>query len=41
MRVTRQASAPGYVAPPHHGVAAMRLQGHEAGPTDQFWAGLS
>jgi quercetin dioxygenase-like cupin family protein len=41
MRVTRHASAPGYVAPAHHDVAAMRLQGHEAGPTERFWVGLS
>jgi quercetin dioxygenase-like cupin family protein len=41
MRVTRHASAPGYVAPAHHGVAARRLQGHEAGPTERFWVGLS
>jgi quercetin dioxygenase-like cupin family protein len=41
MRVTRQASAPGYVPPKHHDVAAIRLQGHEAGPTDRFWVGLS
>jgi quercetin dioxygenase-like cupin family protein len=41
MRVTRHASAPGYVAAAHHGVATMRLQGHEAGPTQRFWVGLS
>lgn len=41
MRVIRHASAPGYVAPAHHDVATMRLQGHEAGPTDRFWVGLS
>jgi quercetin dioxygenase-like cupin family protein len=41
MRVTRHAEAPGYVAPAHHGVATTRLQGHEAGPTERFWVGLS
>ena len=41
MRITRHVSAPGYVAPAHHDVAAMRLQGHEAGPTERFWVGLS
>ena len=41
IRVTRHAEAPGYVAPAHHGVATTRLQGHEAGPTERFWVGLS
>ena len=41
MRVTRHAAAPGYQAAAHHGVATLRLQGHEAGPTDRFWVGLS
>jgi quercetin dioxygenase-like cupin family protein len=41
MRVTRHADAPGYIAPAHHDVDAVRLQGHEAGPTDRFWVGLS
>jgi quercetin dioxygenase-like cupin family protein len=41
MRVTRHASAPGYDAPAHHDVVAVRLQGHEAGPTERFWVGLS
>lgn len=41
MRVTRHTSAPGYVAPAHHDVATRRLQGHEAGPTERFWVGLS
>ena len=41
MRITRHASAPGYLAAAHHDVAAMRLQGHEAGPTERFWVGLS
>ena len=41
MRVTRQATAPAYTAPAHHGVDTARLQGHEAGPTQRFWVGLS
>jgi mannose-6-phosphate isomerase-like protein (cupin superfamily) len=41
MRVTRHAAAPAYVAKAHHDVATMRLQGHEAGPTERFWVGLS
>jgi len=41
MRVTRHADAPGHVGPAHHGVATLRLQGHEAGPTERFWVGLS
>ena len=41
MRVTRHAEAPTYVAAAHHGVATLRLQGHEAGPTERFWVGLS
>jgi uncharacterized cupin superfamily protein len=41
MRITRHASAPGYAPAAHHDVAALRLQGHEAGPTERFWVGLS
>jgi mannose-6-phosphate isomerase-like protein (cupin superfamily) len=41
MRVTRHAGAPSYAAAAHHGVATFRLQGHEAGPTERFWVGLS
>jgi quercetin dioxygenase-like cupin family protein len=41
VHVTRLASAPAYEAAAHHGVAARRLQGHEAGPTSAFWVGLS
>jgi quercetin dioxygenase-like cupin family protein len=40
-RATRLADAPAYLAPAHHGVATLRLQGHEAGPTENFWVGLS
>lgn len=41
MRITRFAQAPAYSPPLHHGVDCRRLQGHEAGPTDRFWIGLS
>jgi len=40
-RVTRADTAPGYAAPRHEGVSCYRLQGHEAGPTERFWVGLS
>ncbi|WP_217624637.1 cupin domain-containing protein [Streptomyces sp. TRM64462] len=41
MRVTRLDDALAYEPPLHHGVGALRLQGHEAGPTVRFWSGLS
>jgi quercetin dioxygenase-like cupin family protein len=41
MRITRAAAAPPYSPPLHDGVAATRLQGMEAGPTERFWVGLS
>ncbi|WP_017627281.1 beta-D-galactosidase [Nocardiopsis chromatogenes] len=41
MRVTRLRQAPAYRPPAHHGVRALRLQGHEAGPTERFSTGLS
>jgi uncharacterized cupin superfamily protein len=41
MNLTRASEAPGYTAPLHHDVYTMRLQGHEAGPTERFWIGLS
>ncbi|WND39780.1 cupin domain-containing protein [Streptomyces sp. BB1-1-1] len=41
LRVTRLDQAPPYQPPSHHGVGALRLQGHEAGPTTRFWTGLS
>ncbi len=41
MRFTRIASAPAYSPPLHTGVDCKRLQGHEAGPTNRFWTGLS
>ena len=41
MRITRFDAAPSYSPPLHTGVDCVRLQGHEAGPTDAFWVGLS
>jgi len=41
MNVTRVSEAPGYTAPMHRDVHTVRLQGHEAGPTERFWVGLS
>ncbi len=41
MRITRFAEAPTYNPPLHTGVQCKRLQGHEAGPTEKFWVGLS
>jgi quercetin dioxygenase-like cupin family protein len=40
-RITRATGAPRYHPPKHEDVTAYRLQGHEAGPTDRFWVGLS
>jgi mannose-6-phosphate isomerase-like protein (cupin superfamily) len=42
VNVTRFAAAPGYAAPAdHRGMSCLRLQGHEAGPSDQLWLGVS
>jgi mannose-6-phosphate isomerase-like protein (cupin superfamily) len=41
VRITRVENALTYSPPEHDGVAAYRLQGHEAGPTERFWVGLS
>ncbi len=41
MKVTRFADAKPYVAPNHHDVVALRLQGFEADGPENFWAGLS
>ena len=41
MNLTRASEAPSYVAPLHRDVSTVRLQGHEAGPTERFWVGLS
>jgi hypothetical protein len=41
MRITRHADAVPYVAPAHTNVDTRRLQGLEAGETENFWVGLS
>jgi quercetin dioxygenase-like cupin family protein len=41
VNVTRAGDAPAYTAAAHRGVATVRLQGHEAGPTERFWIGVS
>jgi quercetin dioxygenase-like cupin family protein len=41
MRITHRADAVPYVAPLHTGVDTRRLQGLEAGPSQNFWVGLS
>jgi len=41
MNVTRIDSAPVYEAPNHFAMRCLRLQGHEAGPSQSLWLGLS
>ena len=41
MNLTRFASAPPYFPPNHDGMHCLRLQGHEAGPSDTIWLGVS
>ena len=41
MQVTRINQAKPYAAAGHYDVASLRLQGHEASETDNFWCGLS
>lgn len=41
MEITRLDEAAPYVAANHHDMVALRLQGHDASPTDNFWVGLS
>ena len=41
MNVTRFADAPDYFPPNHDGMRCRRLQGHEAGPAESLWLGLS
>jgi glyoxylate utilization-related uncharacterized protein len=41
MNVTRYNQAPVYYPPNHEGMHCLRLQGHEAGPSDTVWLGLS
>ncbi len=41
MHVVRYADAPPYESPGHFDMAMRRLQGREAGPSDQLWLGVS
>ncbi|MBB1604085.1 cupin domain-containing protein [Variovorax sp. UMC13] len=41
MHVTRFENAPVYEAPNHFDMRCLRLQGKEAGPSEQMWMGLS
>ena len=41
MHVTRLDSAPAYHPPNHHDMRCLRLQGHEATPSESLWLGLS
>ena len=41
MNITRFAEAPQYFPPNHFLMRCLRLQGHEAGPADQLWLGVS
>jgi uncharacterized cupin superfamily protein len=41
MHITRFANAPEYQAPNHDDMRCLRLQGHNAGPSEQMWMGMS
>lgn len=41
MHVTRFSQAPAYHPPRHDNMACVRLQGHEAGPSESMWLGVS
>jgi uncharacterized cupin superfamily protein len=41
MNLTRFADAQPYFPPNHDGMHCLRLQGHEAGPSDSAWLGIS
>ena len=41
MNVTRFTQAPQYFPEGHGGMRCVRLQGHEAGPADVLWLGVS
>ncbi|MGO4413140.1 Cupin domain-containing protein [Cupriavidus sp. OV038] len=41
MNTTRFAQAPAYHPANHQGMHCLRLQGHEAGPSDALWMGVS
>ena len=41
MNITRFAQAPAYFPANHEGMHCLRLQGHEAGPAESLWLGVS
>lgn len=41
MNVTRFSKAPPYFPDHHFGMQCVRLQGHEAGPSQSLWLGVS
>lgn len=41
MNTTRFAQAPAYFPANHEGMHCLRLQGHEAGPSEALWMGVS
>jgi uncharacterized cupin superfamily protein len=41
MNITRFKDAPEYKAPNHFDMKCLRLQGHEAGPSQALWMGVS
>jgi len=41
MHVTRFDQAPAYFPPAHYDMRCLRLQGREAGPSEQLWLGMS
>jgi hypothetical protein len=41
MHVVRFTEAPEYIAPGHHEMAMVRLQGRDAGPSSELWIGVS
>ncbi len=41
MNTTRFANAPTYFPANHEGMHCLRLQGHEAGPSEALWMGVS
>jgi uncharacterized cupin superfamily protein len=41
MNITRFSQAPVYVPPNHFDMQCVRLQGHEAGPSQALWMGVS
>ncbi len=41
MHITRLQDAKPYFPPEHHDMRCLRLQGHEAGPAEALWLGMS